>query len=430
MSKKLLEALGLESIKFQSSAFFNELTMLYVAARESGLSESKLIDSKEVESIAKCIQHHTGLNVRISVNDSGPSVGIPMVNKNHVFIEEWMREWLDNDDIYSKMKKAKGILKGTVDLEKARVSGIYSEVESTINMPYSWFKGVMGVTPEECAAVTLHEVGHLFTYYEYMNRSVTSNQVLAALSIGYANADNFEKRKDILIAAKKALDLKQEGIEELASSTKSEIVAAVIIANLADKSRSELGVNIYDQNSWEYLADEFAARHQAGKHLITGLDKIIKAYGHMSYRGRGTYLALEAIKLSLIALGIMSLATPAAGFVSAMIILGAINFIMGDSDIVIYDEPEARMRRIKQQIIQAMKDTKLSKETIVQLNEDLKMIDSVMEHVKDKRQFFGIVGDFLIPSMRKNRSYVVMQQELEKIANNELFAKAAAFKAF
>ncbi len=427
MTTKLLKALGMESIKFQSSVFFEELTMLYDALRKTHLSESKLAKSDELAAIGHCIKHHTGLNVYISVKNGGPAVIIPQVNRNHPFIDEWLREYFDDADIYRAMKKAGGVLKGGVDLQKAKVSGIFTEIESKIMMPYGWLMSGMGTTPEENAAVTLHEVGHLFTYYEYISRSVTTNQVLAALHRGYAEADTVDKRSAILISAKKALELKQEGVEELAKSTSVEVVSSVIITNLVEKSRSELGVNIYDLNSWEYLADEFAARHQAGKHLITGLDKIYKMYGHMSYRSKGTYIAMEAVKLTLLIGSLIATMTPLVGL-GVFGLIQSLMIISQDSDVVIYDEPEARMRRIKQQIIQAMKDKRLSREEIIRMEEDLKTIDSIMEHVKDKRQWLGILYDTISGTGRKNRNAVVLQQELEKLAANELFAKAATFK--
>ena len=426
MSKKLMSGMSLESIKFQSGVLFHELTALYAEARETGLSEPRLADADEVKAIAKCIKHHTGLNVVISVANGGPAVMIPHVHKNHPFIDEWMREYFDDGDVYHQMKKAGGTIKGSVDLANSRVSGIFSTIESTIIMPYAWIMGRNGATPEECAAVTLHEVGHLFTYYEYISRTTTTNQVLAALHRGYAEADTIDKRTTILVSAKKALQLKDEGVNELAKSTNAEVVVSVILSNMVEKSRSELGVNIYDMNSWEYLADEFAARHQAGKNLITGLDKIYKQFGHMSYRTKGTYIAMEALKLSLLIMGLMS--TALIGLPSVIILMYGFILVSQDSDVVIYDEPEARMRRIKQQIIQAMKDGRVSKEEVTRMTEDLKTIDSIMEGVKDKRQWLGIIYDTISAKGRKNRGAVVLQQQLETLANNELFAKAAQFK--
>lgn len=424
MTKKIFQALGLESIKFQSPVFFNELTMLYNAVREANMTESQLIKSDEIKAIGRCIKHHTGLNAFIEVENGGPAVIIPMVNKNHPFVEEWVREFFDDSDVYHAMKKAGGTVKGSVNLKNARVDGVFSEIESKIMMPYAWLMGHNGVTSEENAAVTLHEIGHLFTYYEYISRSTTTNQVLAALHRGYMDADSIDKRTAILISAKKALQLKQEGIEELAKSSNAEVVSSVIITDMIEKSRSELGANIYDLNSWEYLADEFAARHQAGRHLITGLDKIYKTFGHMSYRTKAIYIWMEGVKLSMLIGSLLTLGTPfGMGFM-----LYGIYMISSDSDVEIYDEPEARMRRIKQQIIQAMKDKRLPKDEIIRMEEDLKTIDTIMVKVKDKRQWFDLLCEYISPTRRKNRNTVQLQQELEKLANNELFAKAAQFK--
>lgn len=427
MGTKILEGVALESIKFQSGIFFKELAELYRVCHESKLNESKLAASELVEALSKCIKHHTGLNAFISVEDNGPAVMIPFVHKNHPFIEEANREFFGSGDVYEAMKAAGGVLKGTVNLATSKVTGIFGEIESKIMMPYEWVSGKLGVTPEECAAVTLHEVGHLFTYYEYISRTTTTNQVLAALSRGYAKADSIDERGTLLISAKKALQLKQEGIDDLAKSANIEVVASVILTNLVEKSRTELGVNIYDLNSWEYLADEFAARHQAGRHLITGLNKLYIGSNHMSYRTNGQYLFMEALKIAVTIAGIMS--APFIGGWSLLPILYGYGMFCADSDVIIYDEPEARARRVKQQLIECLKDKRLSKDDITRINEDIKMIDEILAVVKDKRQLIGILYDNISAKGRKARASVVLQQQLETIANNALFAKAAQFKA-
>ena len=135
---------------------------------------------------------------------------------------------------------------------------------------------------------------------------------------------------------------------------------------------------------------------------------------------------MEALKLSMFIGGMVTV--PVTGLFGVAIWFYSLIMISQDSDVVIYDEPESRMRRIKQQIIQAMKDKRLPKDEIIRMEEDLKAIDIVMDKVKDKRQWLGILGDYITSTGRKNRNTIVLQQQLEQLANNELFAKAAQFK--
>lgn len=416
MVKKLMSGITLESIQFQSDVFFKELVSLFRELRVSK-TEKAIVGNDFIITIEESIKHHTGLNCKLSLGGYGPAVGIPRVDKNHPFIASFIRNYIDDDDVFRAMKKADGIVKGTVSLATGKVSGIFSEIESVVHFPIKMLANEK-YSDEELAAVTLHEIGHLITYYEFISRSVTTNQVLSALSRGIAKADDVEKRTAIIVSAQKALKLKEKGIDELTKSTKGDVVSAVIISQLIEQTRAELGNNIYDLNSWEYMADEYATRHQAGKHLITAFDKIYRESFHKSFRSTGAFIAWEALKLFLL-LG---------GLVTGISIMFAAIIMLNDTDAILYDEPEARIRRVKQQIIQNLKDTTLSKDDVDRLNEDLKTIDNLLLEVNDRRQFISVVIDFISPSARRNRNEVLLQQELETIANNELFAKASQFK--
>lgn len=428
MKQKLFKSFGntaaLETIKFQSGVFFEELTGLFKQLRDEKNKEEKIYESKTIPSIEACVKHHTNLTIRFIVNEDGPMVMPPFVDKNHPFVDEDFRRFMSVGDIGQQLNKSNGFIRGTIDIAGSRVTGIFSEIVSDIHMPFGWLSGeYLEMTPEECAAAFLHEIGHLFTYYELLGRTTTTNQVLAAMGREYAKSTTVDERVVLLGYAHKALKLKEDDIVELAQTTNMDIVTSVLITKLAEQSRSEFGTNIYDMNSWECMSDNFAARHQAGRHLITALDKMHRDAKHMSYRSIGRYLYLEVMKVGLFLASFIPV--PLASVIGFGL-AGAM--IMCDSDAVIYDEPEARFRRIKHQIIEALKNKNLDKKQIKQYQDDLEIIDNVMSSVKDKRQFLGIIADFVSPKMRKDRRSVVLQQELEKIANNALFEKAASFK--
>ena len=408
---------GLESIQFQSGIFFKELAMLFKDLRTEKTSD--MANSEKIVVIEKCVEHHTGLKIRFELGLDGPMVDIPRVDKNHPFLQEWIKNFVDNGDVLRMLNNADNIVKGSVNLITGRVTGVFTEITSKVSFPLEML-GNSKFTDEELSAVMLHEIGHLETYYEYLGRIVTTNQVLAGVARSLSNGDDIEKRTVVLISAKKALKLKESGIEELAKSTKTEVVSCVILSNLVEKSRSELGSNIYDINSWEYLADEFAARHHAGKHLITAFDKIYRDSSNKAFRNTGMFVGMEALKFLFLLGGIFTGVGPLA-------VLGATLMLM-DADHVGYNEPEARIQRVRNQIVENLKNPKLSKADVEKLNDDLEVIGQVLKNVNDRRQLIGALYDFLSPAGRRNRNEMLFQQQLEEIANNELFAKAAAFK--
>lgn len=411
--------LATESIQFQSGVFFKELSLLIGEVRK--LKSVDIQDSDQLQSIERCIKHHTNLNTEILADtDIGPAVDIPHVTKNHPLVLSFIRNFVSTHDVDDHLKKAGGIIKGSVSLKDGYVDGVFSEIKTTIYLPAKLISGST-FSEDELAAVLLHEIGHLITYYEYLVRTITLNYVLDGISKSIDNSDSVDKRTSILISASKALKLDQKDLDKLATTNSKETVACVFLSKAIEESRSILGNNIYDLNSWEFLADDYATRHQAGKNLVTAFDKIYRAGGDIAFRGTGKYIAFEAAKLALIVIGLMA-TTFSLG---ALLFFASFLMVNSDSDNPIYDKPEARMRRVRAQIIENLKDNRLPNETINRLKEDIEVIDNIMKEVDDKRQFFGVIYDFF---SSKDRNEILLQQELEQIANNDLFIKAASFK--
>ena len=183
----------------------------------------------------------------------------------------------------------------------------------------------------------------------------------------------------------------------------------VIVSTAVAQTRAELGANIYDESSWEYLSDEYAARQGAGRYVVTALDKLYGGSWNISFRSLPGYLFMEALKVGLF-----------------LFVPGLVAMLMAmDADNTTYDTPEARFKRIRNQIVENLKDRKLSNDDILRLQADLAAIDQVLSHVTDRRQWIGAFIDTVIPKYRKARSQELLQQELEALVHNELFEKAA-----
>ena len=408
---------ALESIDFQSGALFAELTMAFQALRK--IPKGDIADSEEAHNLSAIIANSTGLKISLEFGDMGPAVEIPAINKNNVLINSYIRAFNSSSDGLRLIGEAGGMVRGSVDLAKSKASGVFSEVSTKLHMPLDMVSDTK-FTEEELAAVALHEIGHIFTYYEFITRSMTTNQVLAGISKALAGVDDIKVRESVLLSAKKALRLKDLDAAALAKSKSSTVVEAVIITSVAQQSHSELGSNIYDISSWEYLCDQFAARHGAGRHLVTALDKIYRGSKNISFRSTPGFLAIEAFKLILL---IIAIAQAPFLLVAVLTMFAADGRGIGD-----YDTPEARFKRVRNQIVENLKDTQLSKDDHDRLTADLITIDEILANVNDRRQFFGVLWDAFNIKARKARSQELLQKELEEIAANELFVKAAALR--
>lgn len=401
-----------ESILFQNGMLFKELTLAFTELKAS--DKKSIEDNEFLTTIPAIIKHYTGISTLLFLGIQGPMVEIPLLDKNHPLVNNYFRNSIISADGIKMIHAAKdGVLRGTVNLKTSTVTGIFSDIVSNVLFPIEMITGKTYL-PEELAAFMLHELGHLFTYFEYITRTVTTNQVLAGMSKALDNSGTVEEREAVLINVQKVLKLSELDVKKLAISTNTKVAEIVVITNIVKTTKSEIGTNIYDFKTWEYLCDEFAARHGAGRYIVTALDKAFHEYGHRSFRSLPVFLGYEALKLVML--------------LSPFIISGLFMILMDCNTDGSYDEPGARMKRVRNQIVQNLKDSKLTKEDQLRLIADLECIDKILNKVNDRRQFFGMLVDLVSSSARQAYNQEKMQQELESIAINELFVKSANLK--
>lgn len=403
-----------ESISFQPSTFFKELTMVIAEMKEQPAKQ--LPDSDFVLRLSGIIKHHTGLKIDVVVDNYQPCIEFPFVDKNNILINDWMRNLIDSHDGMKMIGTADNIVRGTVNLHTAKVTGVFTEVGAKMHLPFDMFSSSK-FDASEIAAIMLHEVGHLFTMYEFMSRTVRTNQVLAGLSKVLDKTGSIEEREIVFAKTAEALKLKKDDLPPLGTTSDKSYAELVIVSNLARQTKSELGANIYDMNTWEYLSDQFATRQGAGRECFTALAKLYK--GHREFRSTAMYIFVEAVKVLLLLL------VPFGGFTLGSFVLMIMMDAEGDGT---YDEPVARLRRIRGQIVENLKDRNLSKDDQKRLTDDIAVMDNFLATTNERRQLFGVITDFLSPWNNDSRRFVKLQKDLEGIALNDLFVKSAQLK--
>jgi len=428
---------ALESIDFQNNSFFVELTNLIKEAREElkGKSDDqmRLLAPDYTDRFTAIVHKYTKSAIRAEINDQastnwmGPYALAPSLNKNHPLINDFRRRHFDNADL-KKLTRDVATISGSVDLRTGYVSGGFARIEATLVIPVRWIRHDY-LTEEEVAAVCLHEVGHILTYFEYIARSVSTNQVLAFISKTYTGQTYVEREK-ILVAAKEVLNLKNLKPEELAKMDDAENVNVVIVTEAVQQSRSELGSNIYDYTSFEQLADDYAARMGAARAMVTGLEKLHK--GDFLVRNRASYFILEANKLLMLVGGIGSALLGGVGIIFGVVALlmyaGRVSMDSNKDASPAYDTPRDRFQRLRNQLVAAMKDKKLPAEMAKQYAEDIKVIDEILDRIPGNRQLYDVIREYINPFTRKARNQMMLQRELEDLAHNDLFLVAQDIK--
>ena len=401
-----------ESIAFQNTTFFDELTIAFDEVKN--LKETDVGDSEPIYRISKIIKNHTNLNITIDAeNDYPPCIDIPNIDRNNPLINAAQRAIVNSTDGLTMIESSNEVLHGTVNIKTAKVSGVFSDIKAKMYLGKAFIQGNK-YSSQELAAITLHEVGHLFTYFEFITRTVRTNQVLAGLSKILDGSENQEKREVALLSAKKALKLDKLDLSQL-KDVNTKTTQVVLIDALVKETRTELGYNLFAESSWEYLCDQFSARHGAGVHLATALSKIYKSHYNISYRSLAVYLAVEMIKVIL---------TANLAFLSILFLM-----VMFDSqDGGGYDLPSARLKRIRDQATQYLKNKQISDVERRRILDEIESIDKLLAEMTNRKQLFTYIHEFFSKRTRDERAYRKLQYELEDIAMNDLYVKAAEFK--
>lgn len=420
---KSLNTLALESIDFQDGMFYKELTLAIEELRKNTEDKKQKGDSffqtDSIKLIIETIRDYT--NLKIEISEGAPAIYTPVLALNHILSnQDRLKELQDNGvDMTTSSEHLMRILKtkalqGSVNLKKGKVSGCFEKYVFGMEMP-QYFLTENFMTAEECAAIMLHEIGHVFTFIEFSNRTMTTNQTIAGLTrILDKNISN-ANREIIYTKASKALELDAVKTEALKKCRTEEQLSVVIVDAEIEKCKSELGFSIYDVTSCEYLADQFCARQGAGRALVTGLDKIFKL-PNPSTLVDDTMSFFKIIAASFMTLGLY------LPFWAASVIFGP------DKNNDTYDNPAARMNRIKLQNMELIKNPNLSPEVKKVILAEIKMIERCASDYKDRLSSLELVAYYLRPGYRNAHKYELLQKDLEKLSSSDLFSAAAKLK--
>lgn len=434
---KLLDMFGIsnESIDFQKNNFGKELENVF-----SVIAEIPYVRKEEIVTHFKIfdaiILKYTGLKTKFQhSNFTVASTRFIKININSVLLNEELKHWYAETDTSARaidiLKKAQtNKEKHTVNLKTSRVTGIFSDFESDITIDINFFKNYK-ITPSQMTAILLHEIGHIFTYYEFISRQVTTNQVLLSVCKSVINKDNSNEREFIFKEALELIDIKEDNVKSLSSRDDLRVITGVCIKGSIDKLQSELGVNGYDATSSEMLADQYVSRQGYGREHIEALDfisKLAKDYAKSSsslhfvnfsqafmsvftITGSGILLTVGAPVLSLFALLSLGVMIGVTG--------GEVN---KDQK---YDDLKVRFLRIREDAINYLKNKDLEPDYIKKAIANLEVIDKIIKDTQETRFLFDVIVDFINPKSKKIRNSMELQRNLEALAMNDFFVKSA-----
>ncbi len=411
-------AVSMEAVAFQASpTLFNELTICIGELRKLANPTTKDIVKSN---FAKLIKDELNLIINPQIDTASyPNAYVcpPALNKNHPLVPVMYRWDKGSADGLAAISANNGAMVGTVDLRNGRISGALASVECDMYLTLGLLANTK-FNDDEIAAIVLHEIGHIETYLEFVAHTVATNYILSAVAKEWARSDSQVKRIQIVKDAERALKLESKADDKLADANDVTVVQTVLLNKAINETRSELGSCIYDMRAWEQLSDQFATRFGAGRALATGLDKIHRWSGSSSYYSTPFFIFMEAVKFA------WWLATIFIGLIPIAALI-----LMYNPSIKVYDEPGERISRIRMQLVEALKNQTISKSFRDSLLADLETIDALIEPINDRRGLLELFWTNITAGTRNQYDQTVFQQELEKLALNDLFAVSAKLKS-
>lgn len=426
--------LAVESIATQNDRFGESIESL-VTMIVQDIDEGLVKSSKDVAGSPILHQLESRifdrLKIKVSfITDEYLAAVLPFYsNKNHVFIHEYFRGNFDLRDQNKLLKKLEG-KKGTVNLEKAVLSGIYSEYEHPFYADFYSMRKIYGLTVPEIVGVMLHELGHAFYACYYADRTDRTNQVLASISRHILNKEDGdieyvyrELEKITPSGAREAADKLVNGSRVVAGMTFFKVTIGAV--------RSQLDDDHYSNTSFEQRADNFSARFGYGKPLVLALDKLSKGSAEKSPVTRTfVHLATTLTTVTLIAALMTTLMGPS---LLAFVLCSFYNLVWfsvfrEDMEDYTYDKLKFRYLRIRQDMVDQLKNTKLSKAKTAELIEMVYAVDLSLKETADVKTLPKYISNFVFSGARKTAGSIDEQQVLEALASNDLFLKSAELR--
>ena len=423
---------AMEAIGFQGPEVANKLAA-YLTDIMQERTGKEADASKARKDMIKYLKDTTGMKLDIIFDTDMAPCTLPFhINPDTILGYKTLKDFYveESNTTMKRLKEVKN--RSHIDLDKGRVSGIFSEYETPIYMGYYALRSLR-MTPREIAAILAHEVGHCLVAYEMAFRTVRTNQILAAASKAAAGGDKGQYEY-VLKTAEEVLDLKSGMFDEIKETKDQKTVMTVIMGKAERKTHDDslMGNTTYDITTFEALADNYAARLGLGKELVTGLEKLYREFGAAEFSSRAriaaTMLDIYSV-VSMIGAVIVMGSNPITGALYlGLNMLGLYARLDGRDHNNVYDKLTIRFKRVKEQIIQYLKDKSLPAADVKRSLESVAHIEKTIAQISEYKGFLPAIFNMVDPASRAVNSARDIQQNLEAMVANDMYLKAAALR--
>lgn len=379
--------------------------------------------------ISEAIEERLGIKVKFITNTELAAIMPFYSNKNHIFLNDFFRGNFDLHDQNKVLKEIAG-KKGTVNLEEARVGGIFSEYVHPLYLNIYQLVQSFKMTPSMLTGILLHELGHAFYACYYSDRTDENNQVLASIARHLMNREKGDIEYVYREVSKFYKDVTKEDADKIVNGPR--IVAGAVWFKIAVGSvKSLYGEKTYNQTAFEQRADNFASRFGYGKALTLALDNLpVEIFARST--SAAVFIALYN-SLAFIATFMLAASMFFVGAIGHAIVLGCmwivfLNLSREDVRDHTYDNLSVRYKRIRHDIIDQLKNPDLPNSKVRELIDMISVSDAAISGVKNYKSLPEVLANFVFSGSRNASQAINQQQLIEALSNNDLFVKAAEIK--
>lgn len=413
---------SLEFMPYQHDAFGDLLVGKVEWLRLEGTFGTKAIDQSGINELINS-RFKTNITFRIIRNDRFDTyVTTPAISANHPLDQIFHSPNNSVGRLLADIGE-KGKALGAVDLDKAVVSGVLSKIPVNIYMTDTMFRAV-GLTPREIAAAIAHEIGHYITYCWFLLNTAMGSFVTSKIAAMVAGAKSDKERTFIIQGGAKILGIDNITVEPFLQQTADQNAATLqtlYIRDTANTLRSETGASVYEAKSSEQLADAFAVRFGFGKDLALVHSKLNNG---RPYRVSGSRLAVLKA-MADVTVGVAKVAT--LGKIMPRIQEQLLKY---PSDLISpYDRDDQRVRLLKQNLVQLLKEADPEKKDFVEkLIKDIDSTEKVEQSMGYQESVTSYLQQKLIPFYGKVKRDQELQKTVEDLIFNDMFVNASKLK--
>ena len=433
VSKPFKKTASMEAFTHQSDLRFRKLANIFSEIQVALMSDEyrslktnakleigkQLLEKADIETyLMKSFGIKAALNF-MSHDIAYASVATMINNTNSSMLEAWRKPYLNSSELRKQYAMNKSNYKkniALVDRKNARVSGVLSDMTQKFNFA-SWWMLSDNCSPEEAAAVFLHEVGHVLSFYELALSETYKNELMNSFRQLKDPAAKDELKYTIIPEIYK----NDEGLLKFVENDES--VEVLMETELSNDVRNEIGDRIYSERGWEQLADDFASKLGAAPYLHSALDKISDDPEYK--RSTPTYLVLQVC--NIIAMGSALILAPLLGYVVLVL-----RFASGDTRTTSteYDRVDKRLARLRQESVGRIRSGILTKEEQKTLLGQIENMKKAEAEYNIKRSFFDVLTSFGGLRGRRLNNIRKEQALLEELVNNELHTLTAKLNQY